>query len=100
MPEGKNKRVIVVETERHIRRLVEVNLQRAGYAVTTCATQLEALLAVRERRPGMIFLDSRKTAPGDIDLVQQLKADPMTADIPIMIADEMGKLRPTGGGVA
>ena len=48
------KYVLAVDDERYIRRLVEVNLQRAGYRVSTAEDGHEALESIRRERPDLV----------------------------------------------
>ena len=49
--------ILAVDDEKYIRRLIEVNLQRAGYRVSTAEDGEEALEKVRADRPDLIALD-------------------------------------------
>ena len=51
------KKILAVDDERHIVRLVEVNLQRAGYEVVTAYDGREALEKVKSENPDLIVLD-------------------------------------------
>lgn len=53
-----------------------------GIAVVPDVTSRVVELA-RERRPALIFLDIRQTIDGR-DLLQRLKSDPQTRDIPVI----------------
>ena len=51
------KMVLVVDDEPHIVRLVEVNLQRAGYQVITASSGAEALEKISDEKPDLVTLD-------------------------------------------
>jgi len=50
-------RVLVVDDEADITALVAYHLAKAGYRVSTAASGIEALNAVREERPDLVVLD-------------------------------------------
>ncbi len=79
------KQILVVDDEVFIRRLVEVNLQRAGYRVTIAHDGVEALEKVREDRPDLVVLDVMMPRMDGFETLRQLKADPATADIPVVM---------------
>jgi two-component system alkaline phosphatase synthesis response regulator PhoP/two-component system response regulator VicR len=79
------KYVLAVDDEPHIRRLVEVNLQRAGYRVGTACDGQEALERIREEPPDMVVLDVMMPRMDGFELLRRLKADPGTAEIPILM---------------
>lgn len=79
------KKILVVDDERHIVRLVQVNLERAGYEVVTAYDGEEALQKVREERPDLIVLDIMMPKMGGFEVMKHLKADPTTRDIPVIM---------------
>jgi len=50
-------RILIVEDDAHIRRLLRVAVERAGYAVTEAATAREALSAADIDKPELVLLD-------------------------------------------
>jgi len=74
------KTVLAVHSERHMLRLVEINLRRAGYIVLTAADALEALRLIQTHRVDRIVLDWMLT-----ELQAALQSHPVTRDIPITI---------------
>ena len=50
-------KILAVDDERHIVRLVQVNLERAGYEVVEAYDGVEALEKVKEANPDLIVLD-------------------------------------------
>ena len=51
------KHILTVDDENNIRRLVEVNLIRAGYQVTGACDGVDALERIQANRPDMVVLD-------------------------------------------
>jgi two-component system alkaline phosphatase synthesis response regulator PhoP/two-component system response regulator VicR len=74
-----------VDDEPHIVRLVQVNLEKAGYQVLTAFDGLEALQKVSADKPDMIVLDVMMPRMNGFDVLKKLQADPMTQDIPVIM---------------
>lgn len=79
------KKILAVDDERHIVRLIQVNLERAGYEVSTAYDGLEALRAIEEDRPDLIVLDVMMPQLDGFETLKRLKANPNTADIPVIM---------------
>ncbi len=82
---------MVVDDDPGINRLLQVRLKSLGYTVSSAANGEEALDAARSQ-PDLILLDLRMPGLSGYEVAQRLKADPLTADIPIVaitaLADE------------
>jgi len=79
------KKILAVDDERHIVRLVEVNLQRAGYEVVTAYDGREALEKVKAENPDLVVLDVMMPYMDGFEVLKNLKADPVTAEIPVIM---------------
>ena len=79
------QKILVVDDERHIVRLVEVNLERAGYDVVTAYDGVEALEQVEEEDPDMIVLDVMMPRMDGFDVLKNLQSDPEYKDIPVIM---------------
>jgi len=84
MPNGK-KRILAVDDEKHIVRLVEVNLRKAGYDVDTAYDGREALEKVKKNPPDLIVLDVMMPQLDGFSVLKRLKQDPATKDIPVIM---------------
>lgn len=82
---GRIGRVLVVDDSEVIRDLIAVNLQLEGLEVMTCADGEEALAMVAKRRPDVITLDVVMPRLGGFETAERLRADPDTAQIPLVI---------------
>ncbi|HCA48735.1 MAG TPA: two-component system response regulator [Armatimonadetes bacterium] len=79
------KKILVVDDERHIVRLVEVNLTRAGYEIATAYDGIEALEKVKSEKPDMIVLDVMMPRMDGFEVLKRLQADASTQDIPVIM---------------
>jgi two-component system, OmpR family, alkaline phosphatase synthesis response regulator PhoP len=79
------KKILAVDDERHIVRLVEVNLARAGYQVVTAFDGREALQKVEAEKPDLVVLDVMMPYMDGFEVLRNLKANPVTAEIPVIM---------------
>jgi len=78
-------RVVVVDDSTVIRDLIAVNLELEGLDVVRCSDGLEALEQVAVRRPDVITLDVMMPRLDGFSTIERLRADPATADIPVVV---------------
>ncbi len=77
--------VLVVDDDPAFRYLMRSHLQRAGCAVVEADGGRTGLLAARQHTPQAIVLDLIMEDVNGFDVLEQLKADPATTQIPIVI---------------
>jgi len=80
-----NKKILAVDDERHIVRLVQVNLERQGYEVVTAFDGKEALEKVESENPDLIVLDVMMPYMDGFEVLQNLKKNQNTRDIPVIM---------------
>ena len=81
----KQKKILVVDDERHIVRLVQVNLERVGHRVVPAFDGKEALKKVETEKPDLIVLDVMMPHMDGFEVLKRLKADEQTRDIPVVM---------------
>jgi len=87
------KTVLVVDDDSDIRELISWKLAQAGYGILTEADGEAALVAaaglstsgVLGACPDLVLLDWTMPKMSGIDVCRALRADPVTADIPVII---------------
>ena len=79
------KRILAVDDEKHILRLVQINLEKAGYLVVTASNGREAIEAVAQERPDLIVMDVMMPEMDGLEALQKLKSDELTATIPVVM---------------
>lgn len=85
-------RVVVVEDESALARLVQVHLQNEGYEVATCANGALALALLKkeDRIPHLMILDVMMPGMDGFELLRQLKRNHLTKNIPIIMLTARG----------
>lgn len=76
---------LVVDDDRLLLRLIELNLGRAGMRVLLADSGKEALRLAREEHPDIILLDLMMPVMDGYDVMRLLKASDGTRDIPVMM---------------
>jgi len=77
--------VLIVDDERDLVRLLEFNLQQAGFETAAAYTGMEALEKVRQRVPDLVVLDLMlPDVPGN-EVCRQIKASPRTRHVPVLM---------------
>ncbi len=77
--------VLVVEDDVEVLKLLCVALEAEGIHVLTATSGEVALRVAREKLPDFISLDLRLPDLDGLEVLQLLKRDPETADIPVVI---------------
>src|SRR5919106_6854260 len=78
-------RVLLIDDEAAIRLLCRVNLESDGMHVTEAVDGRSGIDKAREESPDAILLDSMLPDTDSWEVVEQLRADPSTRRIPIVV---------------
>lgn len=84
-PAATSSFVLVVDDETATRELITRGLEKEGFRVLAAATGDEALRLAREKRPDAICLDVLMPGMDGWTVLRSLKADPLTASIPVVM---------------
>ena len=87
-------RVLIIDDDPAIVRLLQEILEPAGYAVTAADSALGAAALVRRLRPHVILLDLGLPYRSGAALLAELKADRGTADVPILVVSGLAETLP------
>ena len=79
------RKILTCDDEKHIVRLIQVNLERQGYEVITAFNGAECLEKVKEDRPDLIVLDVMMPEMTGFEVLDALKQDPETESIPVIM---------------
>lgn len=77
--------VLVVEDQIEMRAIVSAYLERHGYRVLSTDNGADAVRRAREDRPDLIFMDVSVPGMDGIRATAEIKRDPATRAIPVVI---------------
>jgi CheY-like chemotaxis protein len=77
-------RILLVEDNENNAEILVRRLTRRGFEITVCRDGLSGIEQARRERPDLILLDMDLPGLDGWQAAQVLKADPATADIPII----------------
>ena len=78
-------RVLVVEDEPDIAALIAYQLTREGFRVETAGSGVEAAAAIGREVPDLIVLDRMLPGMSGDEVLQRVRAEPVTARVPILV---------------
>jgi pilus assembly protein CpaE len=79
------EKILLVDDDMDTLRLVGLMLQRQGYEVRAANNGLQALSMAQAEMPELILLDVMMPEMDGYEVARRLRADPATADVPIIM---------------
>lgn len=83
--------ILVVEDDEDILQLVKYNLEGAGFEVETASDGLDAVAKARRQTPDLVLLDLMLPGMDGLDVAKELKKEPDTAGVPIIMVTAKGE---------
>jgi two-component system alkaline phosphatase synthesis response regulator PhoP len=108
LPEGGNampQKILVVDDEPNIVKLVESRLKASGYDVVTAKDGQDALAKAKQTKPDLILLDIMMPGMNGQETLKELKKDASVSSIPVIMltakqeTDDIVKSIVNGGAV-
>jgi DNA-binding response OmpR family regulator len=84
-------KIVIIEDEPDIIEVMSYNLKREGFLVSSSRRGDEGLSLVRKQSPALVLLDLMLPGTDGLSVCQQLKADLMTREIPIIMVSAKGE---------
>jgi len=84
-------RVLVVDDEPNILLSLEFLMQQAGFEVTTAEDAEQAQVLICQQVPDLILLDISLPGMSGFDLLEQLRADDATRQLPVVMLTAHGR---------
>ena len=86
MPE----KILVVDDEPHMLRLIEVSLRKGEFEVVTASNGHEALVLADQEKPSLIIMDVLMPELDGLATLERLKASEATQRIPVIMLTSKG----------
>ena len=85
------RRVVIIEDERDVSRLLEFNLRGAGFEVVSAGTGGAGLALALEQQPDVVVLDLMLPDQSGYDVCKELRGDPRTAELGVLMLTASGE---------
>jgi two-component system phosphate regulon response regulator PhoB len=83
--------ILIVDDERDLLSLLDFNLRQAGFETLLAATGEQALQQLRRRTPDLVLLDLMLPDLQGTEICRQIKADPRTKHVPVVLLTAKGE---------
>jgi DNA-binding response OmpR family regulator len=80
-----SKRVLIIEDEAELCRLISARLRSAGYQTHLAPDGMTAIQAAQSNRPDLVILDLMLPAGGGLGVLKRLRMSVKTNTIPVLI---------------
>ncbi|NUP99870.1 MAG: response regulator [Armatimonadetes bacterium] len=94
------KKILVVDDEPHIVRLLKDALSRKGYEVITASAGDQAVAMAKAELPALIFMDVMMPNLSGFEACEAIRAEPLLEKTPIFLLTARGQERDVEQGKA
>jgi DNA-binding response OmpR family regulator len=84
-------KILIVEDHPTMREAMRLVLEHEGFEISEAADGASALESIQAEPPDLVFLDLTIPGSSGTDVLKQLKADPATADVRVIIVTATGE---------
>jgi two-component system alkaline phosphatase synthesis response regulator PhoP len=84
-------KVLVVDDEEYIQHILNFSFGAEGYEVVTASDGEEGVSKAREEKPDIIVMDIMMPKMDGYEACKQIKTDPQTKDIPVILLTAKGR---------
>ena len=77
-------KIFVVEDDVTLAQIYKQNLESGGHEVAIIS-DIKAVAEIRLQKPNLVLLDIIMPQVNGLDILREIKADPATADIPVLL---------------
>lgn len=85
-----DKKVLSIEDDAFLSSIISSKLIENGFSVITANTGADGIAKAKAELPKVILLDLMLPDMGGFDILQAIKSEPTTANIPVIILSNLG----------
>ncbi len=83
--------IMLVEDDKFLRELLVRKLESAGFKISTAVDGQEAFRKTKDEMPDIVLLDLVLPGIEGFDILEQIRKDEKTKDIPVIILSNLGQ---------
>jgi diguanylate cyclase (GGDEF)-like protein len=92
MDDSAGKRILVVDDDRNLRKIIQTNLELAGYDVVTAANGGEAMQVLDAMQPDLVVLDVMMPIMDGFEVAKRIRLHPSNTRVPIIMLTAKGEV--------
>jgi len=85
------KKILIIEDDEFLRELIGQKLTREGYIIVEAEDGERGIEAVKKEKPDLVLLDLILPGVDGFEVLSQIKKDPSTAQVPVLILSNLGQ---------
>ncbi|MBU0667736.1 response regulator [Patescibacteria group bacterium] len=89
--EKKGKKIVVAEDDKFMAKVYREKLRDEGFEVEIAFDGVEAVDKITKNKPSLVILDMIMPKKTGFDVLKEIKANPETKDIPVIILSNLGQ---------
>ena len=90
--DSEGKRILVVDDDRNLRKIIQTNLELAGYDVVTASNGEEALRILETMQADLVLLDVMMPVMDGVETARQIRTHPSNTHVPIIMLTAKGEV--------
>lgn len=87
-----NEKILIVEDEPQMLRVIGLTLEKLGHRIAAAQTAVAARAQIQAGIPDLIILDVMLPGTSGLELCHELRQDPATATVPILMLSALGQV--------
>ncbi len=91
-PSGAKPRILIVDDDPLMRRIVAQSLDRAAYDISEAESGLAGVHTAIEQPPDLILLDVMMPEMDGFEVIRRLREHPLTQNVPIILLTALGEM--------
>lgn len=88
---GNKKKILLIEDDKYIFRAYKDGLERAGFEVIGASDGAEGVAKAKDKKPDLILLDLILPIKNGFEVLEEIKMDDATKNIPVVILSNLGQ---------
>lgn len=84
-------KILVAEDDKFLLKIYQTKLAKEGFNILIASDGEEAIQMVKSEKPSLVILDLLLPKKSGFEVLAEIKADPVTKDIPVIISSNLGQ---------
>ena len=84
------RQILIIDDEKDIVKLLQYNLEKEGYAISSALTGEQGLAAAKTKKPDLVILDLMLPGIDGLEVCRLLKSDRSTKQVPVLMLTAKG----------